>query len=344
MEDEKSPTGRAIGGYARMQQLTADERKEQAKKAAAARWSDQVIVATHGSEDHPLRIGDVEIPCYVLEDGRRVLVQRGMLTGLDMSQGTAGRGQGDRLAKFIAGKAISPYISRGLSDVIMNPIRFRTPNGGVAYGYEATVLADICDAVLEARKNTKLNYQSEHIAERCEILVRAFARVGIIALVDEATGYQRDRAKDALAKILEAFIAKEIQPYLPTFPTDFYQQIFRLRGLEFPRDTVRKPQYFGVLTNNIVYDRLAPGVRQELKRVTPRREDGRHKDKLFQRLTSNIGYPKLREHLGSVVTIMKLSTNWHDFMAKLDDLHPKYGETLPLPLEYQGQNDDGRGL
>jgi hypothetical protein len=39
-------------------------------------------------------------------------------------------------------------------------------------------------------------------------LLRGFARVGIIALVDEATGFQRDRTKDALSKILEAYIAK----------------------------------------------------------------------------------------------------------------------------------------
>lgn len=57
--------------------------------------------------------------------------------------------------------------------------------------------------------------------------MRGFARVGIIALVGEATGYQRD-----LARILEAFITKELQPYVRTFPTDFYQEMFRLRGYE----------------------------------------------------------------------------------------------------------------
>jgi hypothetical protein len=52
--------------------------------------------------------------------------------------------------------------------------------------------------------------QQEHIAKQAEILVRGFAGVGIIALVDEATGYQQDRARDALSRILEAFIAKEL--------------------------------------------------------------------------------------------------------------------------------------
>ncbi len=124
--------------------------------------------------------------------------------------------------------------------------------------------------------------------------------MGIIALVDEATGYQDLRAKNALAKILEAFIAKELQAWVYTFPEDFYRELFRLRDLEFPKDTVKKPQYFGHLTNDIVYKRLAPGVLNELKRLTPRDEKGRRKHKYFQMLTSNVGYPKLREHLGSV--------------------------------------------
>jgi hypothetical protein len=99
--------------------------------------------------------------------------------------------------------------------------------------------------VLAARKqgNVLLPNQT-HYADQCEILVRGFARVGIIALVDEATGFQRDRAKDALAHILEAFIAKELRPWLPTFPPDFYQEMFRLRGMDYSSDTVQRPRYF----------------------------------------------------------------------------------------------------
>jgi len=336
--------GKAKGGLARAKVLTPQERKEIAQKAAAARWDDTLPIATHGAQDHPLKIGDIEIPCYVLKDGRRVLIQNGMLTGLNMKQGTAGRGEGDRLAKFISGKAISPYINNDLYDVIKSPIKFKTTTGTPAYGYEATILADICDAVLEARKSGKIHYQSEHIAARCEILVRGFARVGIIALVDEATGYEKDRARDALAQILEAFIAKELQPWVKTFPSDFYQEMFRLRGLAFPATTVKRPQYFGLLTNNIVYDRIAPGVLKELQRGVPRNDAGRPTAKYFQKLTQNAGYPKLREHLGSVVTIMKLSDTWNGFEQTLDKIHPKFGSTLPLDLEYKKEDDDGKGI
>jgi hypothetical protein len=206
-------------------------------------------------------------------------------------------------------------------------------------------LADICDVVLSARKDGALLKHQEHIADRCELLVRGFARVGIIALVDEATGFQCDRAKDALTRILEAFIAKELQPWLRTFPADFYQEMYRLRGMEYPDDTVQRPRYFGLLTNDIVYDRLAPDVLKKLKEVNPKQESGRRKHKYFQWLTSNVGYPKLREHLGSVVTIMKPSGDWHDFQAKLNRVHPSYRKPTQLSLEFTDEEiDTGKGL
>jgi hypothetical protein len=339
--------GKAKGGLARAASMTPKERKAIAKKAAAARWSEDIKQATHGSEDHPLKIGDVEIPCYVLEDETRVLSQRGVIAGLAMSSGTGAGGGSDRLSVFLSGKSLAPHVTKELVVLMGSPIRFRTPLGGnLAYGYPATILADICDVVLSARKAGDLHKQQEHIAERCELLIRGFARVGIIALVDEATGFQRDRAKDALSKILEAFIAKELQPWLRTFPADFYEQMFRLRGLEYPDATVQKPRYFGVLTNDVVYDRLAPGVLDELKKINPKSDTGRRKTKHFQWLTSNIGYPKLREHLGAVVATMRLSSDWHDFKAKLDKNYPRQGKPTQLSFDYASEEaeDSGKGL
>jgi hypothetical protein len=224
------------------------------------------------------------------------------------------------------------------------PVAFKLPSGKKAWGYRADLLPKVCAVYLKARDKNELLDSQKPIAIACDILVRGLAQVGIIALVDEATGYQRDRATNALAKILEAFIAKELQPWVKTFPSDYYEQMFRLRGLEYPQDTVQRPQYFGVLTNDIVYKRLAPGVLDELKKVVPRNDVGRPTAKYFQKLTTNIGYPKLREHLGAVVAIMKLSTDYHDFMQKLNMLHPRYGQQLLIPWEYDPMRDSGKGI
>lgn len=338
------PTGKALGGLARMEGTTAKERRALAKKAAAARWSSEIRDATHGSEDHPLKIGNIEIPCYVLEDETRVLSQRGTMGGLSLGRGTAAGISGDQLVNFLSGKSLSPHVSSELMEVIKNPIRFRPPNGGVAFGYPATILADICDAVLAARKAGDLHHQQHHIADQCELLVRGFARVGIIALVDEATGYQRDRTKNALAKILEAFVAKELQPWVKTFPDEYYAQLFRLRGLDYDTASVKRPQYFGTLTNDIIYKRLAPGVLAELKKVIPKTESGRRKGALSQGLTRNVGYPKLREHMGAAIAFMKISRDYFDFVDKLDQHYPRFGEQYRLPFPYEPDQDDGKGM
>lgn len=328
-----SPSGRARGGIARQASLTAEQRSANARKAALARKElASLPKATHGSADHPLKLGNLEIQCYVLDDGRRVLSLGGMVKALGMSIGSAGGGEGDRLVSFATGKAISPFISNDLLSRMRSPVRFQAPTGGTAAtGYEATILPDLCDAVLEARRAGALLHQQVHIAQQCEILVRALARVGIIALVDEATGYQKDRAKDALAKILEAYVAKELQPWVKTFDSDFYEHLFRLRGLEYPPEKPNfRPQYFGVLTNDIVYRRLAPGVLTALKEENGKAE---RKGKLHQHLTAGFGRQNLVKHLGKVVALMQVSEDWSGFMRKLNTVVPRYGDTIELALE-----------
>ncbi len=347
-ESRVEPAGRAKGGIARAQRLTREQRSAIAREGARAKWEKRgkitPLAAQYGAPDRPLRIGPIEIPCYVLADGTRVLAQRGLQSGIGLSEG-GGKGGERRIAAFMARLAGKGIDVRGLVARTNTPIPFIPPWGGnAADGYEATILPDICAVIIDADQKGKLDQRLKRLAERAAILQHGFATVGIIALVDEATGYQDVRRRDALALILERFIAKELQPYVPTFPPDFYEQLFRLRGLDYRKDTVQRPQYFGMLTNDIVYKRLAPGVLEELKKVTERNEAGRPKHKYFQRLTTNHGYPKLNSHLGGVVAIMKLSSDYHDFICKLNTIYPKYGETYRFDFDYDAKKDSGRGL
>ena len=116
--------------------------------------------------------------------------------------------------------------------------------------------------------------------------------------------------------------------------------MFRLRGLDFPQESVKRPQYFGHLTNDVIYRRLAPGVLEELKNTVPKTPSGRRQGTLQQKLTPDLGHPKLREHLASVTTIMALSDDYHDFKQKLDKRHPRYDETMAFDFDDNG----GKGL
>ena len=176
-------------------------------------------------------------------------------------------------------------------------------SGGTAHGYEATLLADICDYVLDARSDGRLNEARQgHIAAQCELLVRGFARTGIIALVDEATGYQYLRPRRALVEILEKYISERLVGWAKRFPDEFYTEMFRLKGWNYLalKPGANKPSVVGRYTRDIVYQRLAPGVVEELERLNPTVAPGRRKVKHHQYLTEDIGHAELREHLAKV--------------------------------------------
>lgn len=323
--DDGIPKGRAIGAKARSDKLTPERRKEIAKAASDEKKRIALLPrATHASQ---IKIGETEIACYVLDDGRRVLSTRGIMGAL----GRTWRGRkypGTELPVFLEAKNLLPFVINDL-DPVLAPIEFVTDAGAKAEGMPAEGLPAVCDIYLQARQHNKLTEAQKPIAQQCELLVRGFARVGIIALVDEATGYQKDRAKDALAKILEQFVAKELQPYMQTFPADYYEQLFRLYNLPFPPvgNKSWRPSFMGRITNEVVYNRLAPALLPELKKLASRAEK---KSRLHQWLTQELGHPKLREHLSSIVTIMKLSKTPSDFRANVDAIHPRFGDTAQL--------------
>lgn len=351
--EDNPQDGRTRSGKARMSKLNSRERSELAKKAAAARWKSvgrDEGLRTASTDMGEIRLADsnIVLPCAVLDDGTRVLTQGGFLTAI----GRRGKPKNTyretengvtKVPVFLAAENLKEFISDELRNDA-TPVPFRLKGeAGKAWGYRADLLPKVCMVYLRARDADKLLESQKSIAAACDILIRGFAQIGIIALVDEATGYQTIRPVNALARILEAFIAKELQPYVPTFPSAYYEHLFRLRGLDYKTDSVQRPQYFGWLTNDIVYKRLAPNVLAELKKVVRRNEVGRPVDKLFQRLTGNIGYPKLREHLGAVVATMKLSNQYGDFMEKLDRIAPRYGQNMLLPFN-DGQPDSGKGI
>ncbi len=285
----------------------------------------------YGSPDSPLKIGGKEIQCYVLDDETRVLTQASFLEALGRHRKANVRKKGgeERLPAILQGKAINPFISQELIEKSV-PVKFKTDRGATASGYRAETLPMVCEVYLKARDANALPANQKHVAIQAEILIRALAHVGIIALVDEATGYQEVRARRALEEILDKFISTELRKWAKTFPDEFYEEMFRLRGWQYVPWSVARPSVVGKYTNDLVYERLAPGVLEELKRITPKDNKGRHKHRLFQRLTEDIGHPRLREHLSAVIALMKASNKWDQFYRGLQRALPKYGEQMRL--------------
>jgi hypothetical protein len=197
------------------------------------------------------------------------------------------------------------------------------------HGYEGTILADICDAILEARKaGVKLTERQKIVADQAEMIIRSLAKVGIIALIDEATGYQEVREKDALKNFLEKFLQEEKTKWVSTFPDEFFEMIFKMKGLNWVKaNKGKKPQWVGHHINNLVYSRLGPEVLYSLRKLNPKNEKGHRPAKHFQFATAETGLPKLKEHLNILIVLAKAAGyNWMNFMRLVERSLPQYSQ------------------
>jgi hypothetical protein len=329
-----SELGAAKGGKARAAKLSPDERREIARHAAQSRWKDhgggepKLPKATHSGV---LKIGESEIPCYVLENGERILSTRGIMKSL----GRTWRGRkyaGTKYPVFIEAQNLKPFISSDLGMVLV-PKLFKTDKGMVSEGFSAEILPIVCEIYLDAKDKNALTAVQKPIARKCEILVRGLSRVGIVALVDEATGYQADRARDELNKILEAYISRELLPWTKRFPDEFFKQLYRLRGWDYREGNHRRYRVVGKLVNKLVYEPLPPGVLSELKHKNPPNEKGYRQFKHHQFLTPDIGNEHLGKQLVEITTLMRVSETQHDFERLFRKAFPKRNQQMLM--EYQ---------
>lgn len=291
-------------------------------------------IAIYGSDETFIEIGDFKIPCYVLDNGLRVLSQRGMLKALGMSSGTGGGKGADRLASFIEGNRIKDLINSDLRARMEKPVKF-TVTGTVTHGFIAEILQQVVRGVAKAYLQGKLLKQQEHIGKNAEILDDAFSKVGLIALIDEATGYQKDvnRAKDELRQLLAKFIREEVGKWVKTFPDDFFEAIFKMKGWTWVGiKKSKKPQVIGHYINDIIYSRLAPAALEELRRKNPVvPETGKRRHKHHSWLTEDIGNPQLQQHFTGVLALARASNfNWNIFNRMLDRSYPKFAQTLEI--------------
>lgn len=334
---ELSKLGASKGGKARAEKLSPEERSEIARMAVEARWEkagkSDIPKADYMGEIH---IGDKIIPCAVLEDGIRVLTQEGFLKAIGRSgKPAAGRGSSvEKIAPFLALDNLKPFINEELVSST-KPILFKPLKGGKAYGYRAELLPKVCEVYLKARDEGTLLQTQLKFAKACDILIRGLAHVGIIALVDEATGYQEIRDRIALQKILDKYLTDEWAKWSKTFPDDYYRELFRLRNIPFPPvpSSTKKPGFVGHWTNDIIYSRLEAGVLKALREKNPRLPSGNRARKHFQYLTKDYGHPELKDLLSNVIFLMKGCTSWDDFKQRLNKARPKYGDTLSINFD-----------
>ena len=137
-----------------------------------------------------LKIGNINIPCYVTDEGQRLLASRRLQVILKITEETTSWGRqvpGKRMDRFFGQKSLKPLLNRVSDRTLLEPVKVKRKGKSIV-GYDAKLLPEICRTMLEGRReNLLVGTRQLIIAEQCEILQSGFAQVGIIALIDEAT-------------------------------------------------------------------------------------------------------------------------------------------------------------
>lgn len=286
-----------------------------------------LLKATH---EGIVPIGDKSLKCAILEDGTRILSVTSVFKAFDRP--ARGNARLIDVPVFMDAKNLQAFIGEDLRYMI-NPIHFIEKNGNQAYGYNALVLPLLCKMYLDARaeKPSKLKPNQLPLVRASEILLLGLANRGIIDLVDKAAGYTFLPEQVVIETILKLYVSPEILEYQKTFHLGFYREIFRLWGVPFNEQTIkRKPPFIGTITSSYVYNNLPKGsyVLAELKSKTPKTAAGNYKNRLFQSLTP-LGKEELKKIINSVETLANISETKEEFKRHMEK---RYGDNSQVKL------------
>lgn len=328
-----------LGGQRRAEKLPAERRSEIARMGGMARRSDENL--PRALDEGTLKIGEKKIPCAVLEDKRRVLTQSGVMRSLGRARQAKGRQYYDgdvNLPAFLTAKNLKPFIPNELY-VTSSQIEFRTKKGGKAFGYPADLLTKVCRVFVKADAAGVLTKMQKPIAQQARVLLEGLEDVAIIALIDEATGYQEKRERDELQTILAAYISPSLLPWAERFPKDFFQEMFRVFGWAWPTREGGAyagsigPRYAGKLIRQLVFENLPTGVLVELDRLNPPNEKWQRKSRMGSLMTSKIGHPHVEKLVAVVTTLFEVSDNKEEFWRNYRRKFKKGPEQIEMELK-----------
>jgi hypothetical protein len=275
-----------------------------------------------------LTVADDELPCFVLDDGRRVITRTGALNFL-----TGGKGGGN-LESYLRIRALEPFLPLDLYEQFFDITMSQVVNKGVQ-AMSASAFIDICRAYARARDTGAINTESQiAIAIRASMLLGAFAKTGIEAAIDEVTGYQYERASDALQTKLRLFLEEEMRPWEKTFPDELWIQFGRLtkwRGALHER-----PKYWGKLVMELIYGYLDSDVAEWLKTHAPEPRHGRN---YHQWLSGQYGLRRLMEHIWMLIGLASACQDMPELRQRMAEKFGREGVqfTLYLPPQRPGR-------
>lgn len=312
--DKKEPKGKAKGGVARAKSLTKEQRANIAKKAAAARWGDKPLKATH--KGNFMDEFGIDVECYVLNDENKTAVVSG--AGLARLLGL-----GDHMiavTRLLNAQYMSDFIGTVLREKMEKPFKFQWHHGGSVFGsgeangYDLTAVGDMAIAILNAHQANALPQTRAKAAMMAQKLAGASMKAGLKGLAYAVAGY-RPEVQEVI-DAFKAFVREEARQYEREFPDELYEEWYRLYGLNRPEKG--RPIRFGQLTNMQIYVPLAKSKGKILEQIRASRdENGKQSDKLHLFL-SEIGVKALRQHIGKLLGVAAMSDNKEEYEAGIE--------------------------
>ncbi|HEV8141340.1 MAG TPA: P63C domain-containing protein [Methylomirabilota bacterium] len=311
-----SALGAAKGGEARAKKLSPEERSEIAQRGALARWGLAPSARAMHKGNFQRDFG-IDIDCYVLDDPGKtpVISQRGMGQALGFSR------RGSRLPVFVNSKTMADYLGRDLKEKLENPLIFHLPGAAAASpvsaranGYDATILIDICNAILAAKAAGKLSGgRYDRMIEQARIITSASAKSGIRQLVYALAGY--DPTAEEVIAAFKLYVREEAREYEKEFPDELYSEWYRLYKLTPPPKN--KPWKFKQLTVAHVYEPLAKSSGKVYQLTQALRTASNERWKKLHQFLSDVGVKALRTQLGKTLGIALVSDTAEQYEANI---------------------------
>ena len=321
----KEVIGRAKGGIARAEKLSAVAKSDIGKAGAAARWG-KLPNATHvGSFQQEFGIN---VECYVLNDIEKttVISQIGMARVLGLSP------RGNSFPSLINSQAMKSFVGGELREKVENPLKFQwsAAGGGMPpntlHGFDTALLIDVCNAIIAAESKGALKAERyRNIILQAHIVVGASAKNGIRHLVYSLAGYN-PTAQEVIAAF-KLYIQEEAKKYEPEFPSELYMEWHRLYNIPVP---VRgKPWHFKHLTVNHIYHPLAKSSGKILTFLRAEKLSGGDRQKKLFQFLNDVGARALRVHLGRVLEMAESSASKDEYEQKITR---RFGDQKELEL------------
>lgn len=172
---------------------------------------------------------------------------------------------------------------------------------------------DMCQEYVDSLGKGLLLKTQMHLAVQASRMLCAFAKVGIIALVDEATGYQAQRAACELSFAYRAILLESQRDWDLMWPAECVVALCSLHGVRYIGGSY--PHFLASTFDRLYRAILGDAVVDELKRRNPEPKFGTNHHQWLTPEAREV----VRRNIDIVTLLARQSGSKDEFWARIDN-------------------------